>query len=310
MKRINRINLRYSLLALCFISTAVVGQNVVPVGNAQLGKESQNVNTSISEKLIVADNADPTGVYSAYDKYSFHISTQCENPVWKYVLPLNDGTETIVSSATEPSFRIFPITNEDRYKRSEKGNVTGKIELECTKDGNIYSEEYIITLDLKPRILDVEILDMEILPDSYANYTVAVSYQGCHTLKCLLEEEFASGATQFVSKDPLYTEFGLSNVDIYGQVWLHLYAWNDYGCDVLEYELPTNEDIANSTGKYIQSDIDNYRVKEIQDYNINGMLLRSIKNENELHGKAGEIHILKYIDEGGNTVGIHKVILR
>ena len=267
------------------------------------------------ERLIVADDIDSTGVCSAYEQHCFHLSSQCDNPTWKFVLPLNDGTVTTVASASGYSFCIPPMTNEGVYARNVEGDVVGKVELECTRDGSAYSEEYAITLELKPHILDVKLLDVEFLPDYYANYTLGVSYQGCYTLECLLEEEFASGAVQYISKEPFQAILRFSNVDIYGRAWLNLYAWNKYGSDFLSFELPRSEsgiaDFSLGIDKEMaRPDMCPGKVKKILVYDASNTLMDSVRDENELKGRSGDVLILRYIDDRDRVVCTRKTILR
>ena len=94
-----------------------------------------------------------------------------------------------------------------------------------------------------------------------------------------------------------------------------MYAWNKYGSDFLSFELPRSEsgiaDFSLGIDKEMaRPDMCPGKVKKILVYDASNTLMDSVRDENELKGRSGDVLILRYIDDRDRVVCTRKTILR
>lgn len=156
-----------------------------------------NVRDNASVK-IVGNGIGENGIASAYTSHSFTIeqagsSGSIQNPHWEYSLPLKDGDYTVVKIGNTLNFEIPAIDDETKYEININGDIYGRITFTGTLNGKEVSDNYRISLELKPAITDIQIIDVVNNPATYS-YDVhyVVYYRGAEKITVSVEEEYGA----------------------------------------------------------------------------------------------------------------------
>ncbi len=258
-------------------------------------------NFSVDSSIcIYADDIDNTGITSAYKEHTFHVECNgniLENHYWEFLLPLkNGGYETVVIS-TNKDFIIPPIDIEDKYERNIEGDIRGIISYSGVCDGQPVSDKYVVTLEIVPKIIKAEII--EIIPCDYDptfyNVIVDIYYTGCHSLFSYVEEEFNASSASYNSNIPYYTRFYMTDIDSWRNVWIHFRVTNNYGSDTYTIEIPANDIFMQTNKQQTTSIKELLHISNIycDVYMANGIYLKRINHYNELSLSPKGVYFIK-----------------
>ncbi len=255
---------------------------------------------------IVGDGIDSTGIASAYVNHTFRLQTNgvtLSNHQWAYILPLKNGGCDTVATSTNSIITIPAIEDETIYERNIEGDICGTIVYNGLNVDEPVSCVYNITLELKPQIIDVVLLELSRTNTNnpyYFDATIGVYYVGSHYLHSYVEEEYSSLANVYYSNASYYAQLHLKDVNSYGGVWLHITSRNDYGSDTYVYEIPHYDYLR---ARYASIEKENSYIfnRFIDVYNATGLLIKRIDDLSELANMAKQLYILK-IHNGDGTI--------
>lgn len=241
---------------------------------------------------IIGEGIDDTGIASAYQTYRFYLNPNnmnITNHEWTYELPLNNGEYEIVARGNNADFHIPAITDENKYRHTLEGDISGIIRFKGTAGNNTVTGIYNLTLELKPHIIKAEIISITPSELSIGDYDilVGVEYEGSHYLYGLVAEEDHGVAQSFFSDTPYYTNMNMTNVWLDDRVWIELTARNKYGSDVAHIEIPADIYPSNITGATPTGN------NIINIYDINGMFLGKAFSIQDVKKYKNRLLILK-----------------
>lgn len=210
---------------------------------------------SVGNVVIACDDIDATGIASAYKIYTFYLKAnryKISEYDWMYRLPLKNGGYEIVAYSKEKEFTIPSIDNESKYLHTMEGDIAGEIVFEGrTTDGNLLTNTYNLTIELKPHILNVTFLS--ITPNESNEYfcdvAMNVQYEGCHSVHTTLVEEGFSTIRTGTSTIPYTANFYFKNVNFYDASWVEINVSNEYGTESKIFTIPYSVDAKKSTQK-------------------------------------------------------------
>lgn len=256
-----------------------------------------SVNSSV---CIYADDIDNTGITSAYKEHTFHVESNgniLENHHWEFLLPLKDDGYETVAVSTNKDFIIPPIGIEDKYERNIEGDIRGIVSYSGVCDGQPVSDKYVVTLEIVPKIIKAEII--EIIPCDYDptfyNAIVDVYYTGSHSLYSYVEEEFNASSASYNSNTPYYTRFYMTDIDSWRNVWINFRVTNNYGSDTYTIEIPADDIFMQKNEQQTTSIEDLLHASNIycDVYMANGIYLKRINHYNELPFSQKGVYFLK-----------------
>ena len=265
-----------------------------------------NIGQSTANIEIIGENIDGTGIASAYQQYRFYIKPNGMNITnynWEYKLPLKSGGYEAVSTSSNSDFIIPAISNEEKYEHTIEGDIQGIIKFRGTVNGQDVQSSYNITLELKPHILDVKLIEISNDPnnDGYYDAVVDVAYEGSHYLYAYVEEEYSSSAQTYSSDTPYYTRLKITNIDSWGFALINITIRNEYGNDDFILELPAQASISSGlNSKALKTSNPIY----IKVYDLEGRYLGRVNRYCDVKSFGRGLFVLKVY----NGRGMYKII--
>ncbi len=193
---------------------------------------------------IVCDEAGDNGIMSAYSRHSFHIRSDnpasITNPQWSLSLPLADGgVEKLTLNDNGLSCTVPAIENEERYKINVNGDIYASLDFSCQSNGTmIQAEPYRISLELKPRIEYVNIIQTIQYPERQTyDIQFEIKYYGSDRINIAVEEEYGSWLKNQHIREPFWTKCKCEQISAPFRAWADFSVRNDYGSDTYTVEL-------------------------------------------------------------------------
>lgn len=250
---------------------------------------------------IAGRDIDDTGIASAYKSHTFYIMAgdkAVSDRRWECRLPLKSGGyETIATSADE-EFTVPAIAegDEDRYGRTIDGDIRALVTLEGKAGGEDVKSEYVMTLEMKPRILSAGLVSVE--PDedndSYNKVTIEVRYEGSNDISAMLSEKSGPFIYPCTSYTPYYATMTFTYIDLTDGASVEVYAENAYGRDTAVIEIPPK-------GSAGITDVESRRIADISVYSAAGALLGNTGGMDGLKSFGKGMLILKIKYDGGEV---------
>ena len=192
---------------------------------------------------IVCDEAGDNGIMSAYSRHSFHIRSDnpasITNPQWSLSLPLADGgVEKLTLNDNGLSCTVPAIENEERYKINVNGDIYASLDFSCQSNGTmIQAEPYRISLELKPRIEYVNIIQTIQYPERQTyDIQFEIKYYGSDRINIAVEEYGSWLKNQHI-REPFWTKCICKDITGPYSTWIDFFIRNDYGSDTYTVEL-------------------------------------------------------------------------
>lgn len=186
---------------------------------------------------IVGEDIDDTGITSAYQEHRFYIvkpdGMQIDDARWELLLPLDKGGNEIFSTSSDMDFVIPAISNEDKYRRGVEGDISGLVIFYGSSKGQPLTCYYNVTLELKPKILEANIVSRIPCSDDSTYYDVVVDvfYSGSHYVVSSIKEENSPWEITSFSNTPYYTRLKFDRVDSWSSANIQIITRNKYGSD-------------------------------------------------------------------------------
>lgn len=302
----NRLSLRYSANPASIMYYGDLEERGLMIDNITLNMLSElgwNFRKDNPIK-IVSDDIDETGIASAYQSHKFHVETKgikLSTYHWKYKLPLKNGGYKIVTQSNSSELTIPNISNDNLYEITPEGDIRGTIEFIGTSEGKKYTATYIISLELKPKILDVQVIKIEPTKEDHSFYdaSIGLSYVGSHYVIADVEQGESSLLLTYSSYTPYYANFIFSALDSWTDVTLYFTVNNKYGENVKTLVIPS--DTLKKTTSKVKS-LAAYpltNTKIIQVFDLNGCLLETIHNIEEIKTFKKGMYILRCYENNG-----------
>lgn len=250
---------------------------------------------SEKEIKIVGIGINDNGIASAYDNHQFQVQNNTSYPLsdiqWTFTLPAATGGDIVVCQKSGSStFDIPAIDDESLYKININGDIYGKISLTGTLNGKTVNDTYRISLELKPKIKAVNILQKEIDGEFFYNLHYTVEYVGADYLYVELEEETVSSLYCSYIYEPFFAHIVTKHICSWYWAWIRITAQNKYGKDTYTIEL---EPFDIDTGLADLTD-ETKGFTHITVYNASGINILQTDNENQLSQLPKGLYILKY----------------
>ena len=258
-----------------------------------------NIPRSNIELNIVGIGIEDNGLASAYANHSFTIDNpsgatlvDCEG---SYALTLKDGTrKEIKRSLGEMTFEIPAIDDENKYEININGDIYGFIEFHAKCNGEDVYASYKISLELKPRILNVQFLSQK-FDDNQLFYDLyyKVEYCGSDYIEIEMESEYNPVLLVNRFSEPFLAHAVTKSLPVNYDSWIYIKVKNKYGTVTKTLSFPA--------GWSIENDI--FKIKDIEKsdgihvYDAFGSYIMTTASENELSGLKKGIYILNYIEE-------------
>lgn len=250
---------------------------------------------SAGDLKIVGKYLTDDTIASAYTEHTFYIRSL--EPVtdyyWEYKLQSNSGDFVAVATSASEEFIIPAITNESIYQTDLDGCIDGLITFKGVSNGKKITAQYNLTLDLKPRILNAEIVS--ITPsNNYVDFydaIIDVFYLGSRYLYSYIEEEYSSYMNTYYSETPDYSRLSFGDIDASGYALVNIIIRNDYGSDSIVLTIP--KQLEKEEGSTTVEEVKNETISVIKVFNINGLYLGEVNSYDELQRYSFDILILK-----------------
>lgn len=267
-----------------------------------LGALGWNVRDNTSVK-IVGNGIGENGIASAYSSHSFSIEREggsgtIQNPHWEYSLPLKGGNYTVVKTGNTLNFEIPAIDDETKYEININGDIYGRITFTGMLNGKEVIDNYRISLELKPYIMNVEITKIEnnTLYDSYNAY-YAVEYRGADEITVSVEMEYGTKVPTWYIKEPFRATGIVDHIASPFYAWIDFTVENNYGKDVATIELGPNGTVLNKSKVAAIQKRSNNECHHINIYDIYGNFIAKVKSLSNLQNLQSGIYILKYYNK-------------
>lgn len=265
---------------------------------------------------IKSSDIDSTGLASAYSTHHFFISEKqtddLKNIKWMFYLPLDNGKEKLVASAENSIDFTIPLIGDDNsYMKNINGDIYGKVICTRTYLGHQLRDTYYVTLELKPHIRKVEIVEIVDHNPSLDSYDIFynVEYSGSDELIVNVEEEYGEAIASQIIKEPYYAHIKSSNITAPYYAWIDIMVKNKYGEDSYTLELAPYGNLVKSA-KQDTSILRNQRTFEydyIEVYNINGERICQIQKNTQINSLPNGMYLFKYF-LNGKIVGNKKYL--
>lgn len=260
-----------------------------------------------SEIKIIGDGIDDTGITSAYDSHTFRLYNPDNHNLtdisWTFYLPEKSGNlKEIISTNSVNEFTIPAIENEEQYAININGDIYG--EISCSfYDNNEYKElTYRVSLELKPRILNVYNIQKESTSNDFYNVSFTVDYAGADKIIIGLEQEYVVGTLTKIVYEPFIAHVNIPHIYNGYYTWVDVSVENSYGEEyyTLEFEpfdssnsLPELNSIRNINDFEHQKDINSVAI-----FDINGNSITTLNSMQELESLPSGIFIVVCYSNG------------
>lgn len=249
---------------------------------------------------IVGVGIDESGIASAYENHSFQIQNNTENNItnidWTYCLPLKNGNDSIIcESSNTMSFNIPRIDNADKYHVNINGDIYGMIYFSGLINGELVTDSYRISLELKPKIKNVTILRKESNAPLYSyNLYYTVEYTGSDNLTISIEEEYSPELRTAFIREPFLAHVVSKKIASEYYAWVDITVRNQYGSDIYTIELPPyNNNIRTADVNSIPCEI----YTHIDVYDIYGKQVGSVLTVDDMVDYDNGMYILNYYND-------------
>lgn len=211
--------------------------------NILLHAQAQDTMSSPLSIENAGDDVSDTGRASAYLSHDFHIKeggVAIQNPQWRLVLPLADGTsQTIVLPDNNHSCTVEPVSDESRYEITDEGEIEGALFFSYMSDGvKRETKPFKIYFELKPFIESV-VIEKIVDNAPYASYDAhyKIVYHGADKVYVSVEEEYSSILKSSILREPNIAYGVAGHITAPYYAWIDFEVKNDYGKDTYTVEL-------------------------------------------------------------------------
>lgn len=286
----------------------VAGNKYLQIDNSTKKLLSQIGWTFKSKEVeIIGVGIEENGIASAYESHQFNIQNNTDgeitNASWSFSLPLKDGTDCIICEKTSDlTFEIPAIGDDDRYRVNINGDIYGEIVFTGIIDGNVVTDTYRVSLELKPKIKSVNIIRKESNApyDSY-NLYYTVEYYGSNMLKVEVEEDYSYEVPTYYIYEPFVAHIVTKNISSNYYAWVDITVENEYGTDTYTIELPPySDDSSPGTTTDLMDITQPADISNVKIYSINGVEILSTANIEDVHLLQKGMYILKLYREDNN----------
>lgn len=250
---------------------------------------------------IVGEGINENGITSAYEGHTFSLRNNVGGTItdvsWTYTLPLANGGDTIVSmSENTLVFSIGSISDESKYKINVNGDIYGKVSFTGSINGKVVQDTYNLSLELKPRINNVNIiLKKESHLIDYYDISFVVEYTGTNMVTVSVEEEYSSKLRSQSIYEPFLAHVYIPSITSFNHAWIDIEAENKYGKDIYTVELPPFE--GNGVKDVMQSNRcagspEDYTGMEV--FHVSDNRISRIQDLGNLQSLHDGLYIIKY----------------
>lgn len=267
-----------------------------------------------SSVKIKGVDIDESGLASAYSSHRFKLDGNIaflSNIKWAFYLPVSGESEELVKEQNDGNeFAIPAIGDKDKYFVNLNGGVLGRVVLTGELFGQIVSDTFYVTLELKPKIKNVEISKIVSNEPDYDSYDVYfnVEYYGSDELLVNVEEEYGSAIASQIVKEPFFAHVKCSKITAPYYAWIDISVENKYGKDGHTIELPPYEEFQNSKASTTGLHLQNFTSDIIEVFDYSGKKMKGIKGWQNISSLMPGCYIIKHHNKNGNVKSFKYVI--
>lgn len=265
---------------------------------------------------IIGEGIDENGITSAYEGHTFglknYLGGTVANACWKYILPLANGGDTIISTSENTLvFSIGSVNDESKYKININGDIYGKVSFTGSINGKTVEDTYNLSLDLKPHINNVNIIfKKESHLIDYYDISFVVEYTGTNMITVSIEEEYGSKHRSLSVYEPFLAHVYIPSITSFYSAWIDIEAENKYGKDTYTVELPPfegNEGDITMSERHISCNPLYYTDVDVFDVNKNKFY--RMRDLEDLQTFPAGLYIIRYY-QGGDCIKTTKYLKR
>lgn len=273
-----------------------------------------NITETPSVVKIQGIDMDESGLASAYSPHRFKLDGNIaflSNIKWAFYLPVSDENEELVKVQNDgDEFTIPAIGDKDKYFVNLNGGVLGKVVFTGVLFGQAISDTYYVTLELKPKIQNVEITKIVSNVPDYDSYDVYfnIEYYGSDELMVNVEEEYSSAIASQIVKEPFYAHVKSSRITAPYYAWIDISVENKYGKDSYTIELPPYGKLQKSSASTISLHSLAITPETIEVFDYCGRKIEEIKYIRDVKCLPSGTYILKLHDKKGNVKSLKYIL--
>lgn len=270
----------------------------------------RQIGWNIPETYIIrieGEDIDDSGIASAYESHTFHISNPSNKVLsdvnWQFSLPLVNGEYSVEKTASgTTSFSIPAIVNPESYKVNINGDIYGEVLLTATVDGEVLTDRYRVSLELKPKILDVAIVSKQLIEsNTFYDIIFTAKYTGANYIQVAAEQEYDTIVLNKIISEPFFAHASFSRLSPFEYTWIDIFVNNKYGSDTYTIEIPPFENERQPYSEISKITFDDIKATEIKVYDVFGIHIATLNSASQLQNLMGnKIYILKLTDSNGN----------
>ena len=202
-----------------------------------------------------------------------------------------------------------------KYEININGDIYGRITFMGVLNGKEVSDNYRVSLELKPIITDIQITDVINEPETHSydvHYTVY--YCGADRILVSVEEEYGARMPIWVFNEPFRVSGVADKIASLHHAWLDFIAENKYGRTMETVVFGPNGSIIESSlekrlySRYDNADAWNYDYVKI--YDIFGNLLSVEPKGVSINNLSKGLYVLKFYDQNDICTKTCKYIRR
>lgn len=197
---------------------------------------------------IICDDFDENGVLTAWRDHVFYLSDEIkdiDNGRWHFTIPLTYETfETDLEDNAQSCVvtKLFDYFHLEDAIASSDGIMTCILDYSYYKDGILFQLEPVeVKLDLRPKIFEVNIAEIEFSDDDYF-YRVhfEIEYGGKDYIHVSTEEEYGHTIQTISINQPEKATDVTPWIDSEYYAWIDFMVSNKYGKAYVKYEFEPN----------------------------------------------------------------------
>ena len=204
--------------------------------------ENKNIDTSgkasISDNLLTikSNDIDDTSIGSVNNSYSFYAESfyPVTNYSWTYKAKKKDNSFETIATSSSPNFSINPLTLNDDYYITEYGDISGKIILQATVNGESVSAEFYFWLETSPSNI---VYGVKIIKESswYYNLEVTAYSTGATKLTITLTDYSIGESLENIFYNHQYVEYKFGPLYYDFPILIEFSSQNNYGSKYNSY---------------------------------------------------------------------------
>jgi len=267
---------------------------------------------------ISSDQIGSNGIGSIYESYTFNATAQTgavTNQYWEYRIKKTDGTYSLISSSSTPTFTINPQSVSSLYERNSDGDIIVEIYLKGKVNGIEHETTINLYMECEPSDLTYSI-KINRLNQWECNAEVTLISKGATDFQMTVRDWEAETSFTTAYEGTQYIKATTYNLLYDSPIRFQFRSSNQYGIKTLTYNMSPVSYIQTqainlaSPVSYIPTLTANNPLS-YEVYTTNGILVKRVTTKANI--KDGTVYpgfyIVRAINASGNIIETNKIIV-